>query len=57
MSAFESLGFLVVDFPVHVFDLAERYGIDGVIGLNFLSRFNYTIRSAEGRILVEEVAP
>ena len=41
---------------MNVFDLAERYGFDGLLGLNFLSRFNYEIRSAEGRILVEAIA-
>jgi len=52
---FSALGFTVTDFSVHVFDLAERYGIDGLLGLSFLQRFNYQIRSAEGRILVEEI--
>lgn len=52
---FSALGFTVTDFSVHVFDLADRYGIDGLLGLSFLSRFNYEIRSAEGRILVQEI--
>ena len=53
---FSALGFTVPNFPVHVFDLADRYGIDGLLGLSFLSRFNYHVRSAEGLILVEEIA-
>jgi len=53
---FSTLGFTITDFPVHVFDLADRYGIDGLVGLNFLRRYNYTVRSAEGRMLVEEIA-
>lgn len=53
---FSALGFTVTDFPVHVFDLADRYGIDGLLGLSFLCRFNYQVRSAEGLILVEEIA-
>ena len=53
---FSTLGFTLTDFPIHVFDLADRYGIDGVVGLSFLHRYNYTVRSAEGRILVEGAA-
>lgn len=53
---FSTLGFTLTDFPIHVFDLAARYGIDGVVGLSFLHRFNYTVRSAEGQILVERIA-
>lgn len=56
LAQFEALGFTVSDFPIHVFDLADRHQIDGLIGLNFLQKFNYEIRSAEGRILVEELA-
>lgn len=53
---FQALGFTRTDFPIHVFDLADRYGIDGLIGLSFLHHYNYTVRSAEGQILVEEIA-
>lgn len=53
---FSTLGFTLADFPIHIFDLADHYGIDGLIGLNFLRRYNYMVRSAEGRILVEEIA-
>ena len=41
---------------LHVFELPDRQDFDGLIGLNFLHRFNYTVRSGEGRILVEEIA-
>jgi predicted aspartyl protease len=44
-------------FPIHVFDLADHYGIDGLLGLSFLHRYDYTVRSAAGQILVEETAP
>jgi hypothetical protein len=40
---------------VHGFDLASRFGIDGLIGLNFLERFNDEIHSAEGRIQVQRL--
>lgn len=29
---FSALGFTVTDFPVRVFELADRYGIDGLLG-------------------------
>ncbi len=51
---FSALGFTLTDFPIHVFDLADRYGLQGLIGLSFLHRYNYTVRSTEGLILVEE---
>ena len=31
--------------------------IDGLLGMNFLSEFNYEVRSAEHRLLVEKIAP
>src|SRR5262245_28381597 len=53
---FSALGFSSRDARIHVFDLADRYEIDGLIGLSFLRRFNYEVRSAEGRILLESIA-
>jgi predicted aspartyl protease len=50
---FESLGFGIDDFLIHVHDLPAGFGIDGLLGLSFLKRFNYEIRSIEGRILIE----
>lgn len=52
---FESLGFGFDDFSIHVHDLPTGIGLDGLLGLSFLKRFNYEIRSAEGRILVERI--
>jgi predicted aspartyl protease len=56
VTRFAALGFAMPDFRVHVFDLPQGFGIDGLLGLSFLRQFNYAIRSAEGRILVEPVA-
>jgi hypothetical protein len=53
---FRALGHEFGDFRVHVHDLPEGFGIDGLLGLNFLRHFNYEIRSAEGRIRVERIA-
>ena len=52
----EALGFAKPSFPVHVFDLGHD-DIDGLLGMNFLSEFNYEVRSAEHRLLVEKIAP
>jgi predicted aspartyl protease len=53
---FAALGFTTKDFRVHVHDLPEGIGIDGLLGLSFLKQFNYEIRSAEGRILTTRIA-
>lgn len=50
-----TLGFTVPDLHVDVAELG--HGIDGVLGMNFLSDFNFEIRPAERRILVERIAP
>jgi predicted aspartyl protease len=50
------LGLTRPRFPVHVFDLGHD-DIDGLLGLNFLRELNYEVRSAERRILVEEIEP
>jgi hypothetical protein len=41
---------------VHAHDLPGGFEIDGLIGLSFLKQFDSTIRSLEGRILVERAA-
>jgi predicted aspartyl protease len=57
VARFATLGFAMSSFPINVFDLAERDSIHGLVGMNFLRRFNYQIRSAEGRILVSTITP
>jgi len=47
ITRFWALGFAVNDFCVHVFDLPDGFGIDGLIGLSFLRRFNVELRFAE----------
>ena len=49
-----TLGFTMPNHRVVVADLG--YGIDGLLGINFLHHFNIEIRFAERRILVEEIA-
>jgi hypothetical protein len=43
-------------FRVHVQELPEGWGIDGLIGLGFLRLLNYEVRSLEGRIRAERAA-
>jgi predicted aspartyl protease len=55
ISRFWSLGFALPDFLVHVFDLPDGFGIDGLVGLSFLRPFHVELRLAEGRLLVERI--
>jgi predicted aspartyl protease len=55
VARFSALGFTIPEYAIHVFDLAAGHGINGLIGLSFLRQFNYEVRSAEGRILVERI--
>ena len=55
ISRFWALGFAISDFRVHVFDLPDGFGIDGLVGLSFLRRFNIELRLAEGRLLVDRL--
>jgi hypothetical protein len=50
---FACLGFQAEDFRIHVHDLPEGFGLDGLLGLTFLNQFDYQIRSRQGRILVD----
>jgi predicted aspartyl protease len=55
VSRFWALGFSVSDFRLHVFDLPDGFGIDGVVGLSFLRQFNIELRLAEGRLVLDRV--
>ena len=55
VSRFQALGFSTGDFRIHVHDLGEGVGVDGLLGLTFLRRFNLEIRPAEGRLLVDRI--
>lgn len=56
VTRFESLGFGFSSFRLHVHDLPEGVGIDGLLGLSFLRHFNYEVRSVEGRLLIERAS-
>jgi len=55
VAKFSALGFASNDFRIHVHDLPETLGIQGLLGLSFLRQFNYEVRSAEGRILAVRI--
>ena len=54
LSQLTALGFTLPDVHVNVADLGDD--IDGLLGMNFLSTFNFEIRPAEQRILLEKLA-
>lgn len=56
VTRFSALGFTLTNFRIHVHDLPDTLGIQGLLGLSFLRQFDYEIRSAEGRILVSRSA-
>jgi predicted aspartyl protease len=57
VARFACLGHQSNEFRVHAHDLPEGWNIEGLIGLSFLRLFNYEVRSLEGRVLIERVAP
>jgi predicted aspartyl protease len=57
VARFSCLGHQADDFRVHAHDLPGGWEIDGLIGLSFLRRLNYEVRSVEGRILAERALP
>jgi len=50
VARFGALGFEFADFNIHVHDLPDGGDIDGLLGLDFLWRFDYEVRSARGEI-------
>ena len=52
LARFDALGASVPDFDVHVFDLASGYDIDGLIGLNFLRRFDVEVLPLAAQIAI-----
>ena len=53
VARFTCLGFEEEDFRVYAQDLPSGWGIEGLLGLNFLRLLNYEVRSVEGRIVAE----
>ena len=52
---FYALGTELASFEVQALALQDEYGIDGLLGMNFLERFNFTVRPVEREIHLEPV--
>lgn len=52
---FYALGIELSSFVVQSLALQDEYGIDGLLGMNFLERFNFTVRPVEREIHLEPV--
>jgi predicted aspartyl protease len=52
---FHALGAEFSGFVVQALALADEYGVDGLLGMNFLERFNFTVRPIEKEIHLEPV--
>lgn len=52
---FHALGAALADFVVQSLALADEYGVDGLLGMNFLERVNFTVRPIEREIHLEPV--
>jgi len=46
---FHALGFGFHDFRIHAHDLPD-YGVDGLLGMDFLEKFDFEVRMSERRI-------
>jgi predicted aspartyl protease len=52
---FFALGADLSDFVVQALELADEYGVDGLLGMNFLEQFNFTVRPRDLQIHLEPV--
>lgn len=51
---FQALGVGVRDFRIHAHDLPS-YGVEGLLGMDFLAQFDFEVRISEQRIRLEQV--
>ncbi len=56
VAKFSALGFEFPDFRVHVHDLPDGFGIDGLLGLSFLRHFDFEVRPLVGQLRVERAS-
>jgi len=52
---FSALGADLPNFAVQALALNDEYGVDGLLGMNFLERFNFMVRPVEREIHLEPV--
>jgi aspartyl protease family protein len=56
VAKFSALGYDLLDFRVHVHDLPDGFGIEGLVGLSFLRNFDYEVRSTLGQLRVDRAS-
>lgn len=54
---FHALGADLSSFVVQALTLADKYGVDGLLGMNFLENYNFTVRPRDRQIHLEPVEP
>lgn len=52
---FHALGAELSSFVVQALALDAEYGVDGLLGMNFLENYNFTVRPRDGQIHLEPV--
>ena len=55
VSRFHALGAELSSFVVHALALDDEYGVDGLLGMNFLENYNFTVRPRDRQIHLEPV--
>jgi len=53
---FEALGFGFHDFRIHAHELPD-HGVEGLLGMDFLGRFDFEVRMSDQRIRLTPVEP
>jgi predicted aspartyl protease len=57
VSRFYALGTELSSFVVQALALDDEYGVDGLLGMNFLENYNFTVRPRARQIHLEPVEP
>jgi hypothetical protein len=52
---FHALGAELSSFVVQALALTDEYGVDGLLGMNFLENYNFTVRPGDRQIHLEPV--
>jgi predicted aspartyl protease len=55
VSRFYALGAELSSFVVQALALNDEYGVDGLLGMNFLENYNFTVRPRDRQIHLEPV--
>lgn len=57
VSRFQALGAEFSSFVVQALALGDAYGVDGLLGMNFLENFNFAVRPRDLQIHLEPLEP